>query len=117
MHKEEEETGHLKALYPETSIVFEFNVVVSIVNKSGSDGVDNNRAELQKLRLGQIFLPRAMHSQKTQRIVRIHHDMNPRVQQGSKVGITSRPSLHGKPPSPCNRNMVIDVKERNLFIE
>jgi len=52
MHKEEKETGHFKALYPETSIMFELNIVVSIMDKSGSDGVDNNRAELQKLRLG-----------------------------------------------------------------
>ena len=33
MHEEEKETSHLKALYSETSVVSEFDIIVSIVNK------------------------------------------------------------------------------------
>jgi len=51
MHKEEKETSHLKALYSETSVVPGFNIVVAIVDISGSNGVDNNGAELQELGL------------------------------------------------------------------
>jgi hypothetical protein len=114
MHKQQKQTDHFKRLYGKASIMLWFGHSIPNLNSSGKYGVDNDRCELQQLSLCQVSFPWTAEFKQTQGVVGIHHDVDPRVQKGTKICISTWVTENGEPPTPSDGNMMIDMQKRDL---
>lgn len=115
MHKQYKQRHHFEYLCRVTQIMLPRGIVSPRYLEEAKCGIDDDRSELQQLCLRKMCLPRTCNFTQTECIIRIHHHMNQRVQKGSKVRVTTRPDGNSDPPAPCNRCMMVHVKERYLI--
>jgi hypothetical protein len=92
----------------------EFRILSLEMYVASTSGIYQHSCELQQLSLCEESLPGAANLQQAQSIIRVHHYMDPRIEQRSEISVTTRPGIECKPPCPCDCYVVVHMQEGNL---
>jgi len=83
------------------------NIKISLINK---------KAELHKLQLSKVVLPRARQLKSCEKVVAIHQNVDERVERGREVRIATWMIVDVHPPNEIYARMVIHMQKCDLLV-
>lgn len=86
---------------------------VAVEQRKG--GMREADAKLQHLTLRDVLLPRDADAERAQEVVRIHNDVDERVDASAEVRVAAAAELAAQEPRPYQEHVVVDVQEAHLL--